>query len=42
MTRAESVNDDPRFLDMLADVVLRTIERYASGRAIPIAGSDGA
>jgi ferrochelatase len=26
MTRAEAVNDDPRFLDMMADVVLRTIK----------------
>lgn len=34
--RAEAVNDDPRFIDMMADVVLRTIERY-QGRALPIA-----
>jgi ferrochelatase len=32
MTRAAAVNDDPRFLDMMADVVVRTIER----RALPI------
>jgi len=36
MTRAESVNDDPRFLDMMADVVLRTIARYDQGRALPV------
>jgi ferrochelatase len=32
--RAEAVNDDPVFLDMMADVVLMTIRRYASGRAL--------
>jgi ferrochelatase len=36
MTRAESVNDDPIFLEMMADVVIRTIRRYASGRPLPI------
>jgi ferrochelatase len=36
MTRAESVNDDPLFLDMMADVVSATIRRYASGRPLPI------
>ena len=33
MARAEAVNDDPLFLDMMADVVLRTIKR----RPLPIA-----
>jgi protoporphyrin/coproporphyrin ferrochelatase len=33
MTRAAAVNDDPLFLDMMADVVLRTIRR----RPLPIA-----
>jgi ferrochelatase len=37
MTRAEAVNDDPLFLDMMADVVLRTIARYDSGRPLPFA-----
>jgi ferrochelatase len=37
MTRAESVNDDPLFLDMMADVVLATMRRYSSGRPLPIA-----
>jgi protoporphyrin/coproporphyrin ferrochelatase len=37
MTRAESVNDDPRFLDMMADVVLRTINRFEGGRPLPLA-----
>jgi len=36
MTRAESVGDDPRFLDMMADVVLRTIDRYQTGRPLAI------
>jgi ferrochelatase len=33
---AEAVNDDPAFLDMMADVVLGMVRRYASGRALPI------
>jgi len=37
MARAESVNDDPLFLDMMAEVVLRTIARYKNGRPLPIA-----
>ncbi len=36
MARAESVNDDPLFLDMMADVVRRTIRRYEGGRPLPI------
>jgi len=38
MTRAESVNDDPLFLDMMADVVLKTAKRYEHGRPLPIGG----
>lgn len=37
MTRAEAVNDDPRFLDMMADVVLKTIRRYEHGRPLALA-----
>jgi ferrochelatase len=37
MTRAEAVNDDPRFIEMMADVVLATIRRYERGRPLPIA-----
>jgi ferrochelatase len=37
MVRAEAVNDDPLFLDMMTDVVLRTIARYEHGRPLPIA-----
>jgi ferrochelatase len=36
MTRAEAVNDDPRFLDMMADVVMTTIRRYEGGRPLPL------
>lgn len=38
MARAESVNDDPLFIDMMADVVRRTIRRYESGRPLPLVG----
>lgn len=37
MTRAAAVNDDPLFLDMMADVVLRTVRRYAHGRPLVLA-----
>jgi ferrochelatase len=37
MARAEAVNVDPLFLDMMADVVLATIARYESGRPLPFA-----
>jgi ferrochelatase len=37
MARAEAVNDDPLFLDMMADVVLRTITKYEHGRPLPLA-----
>ena len=36
MTRAESVNDDPLFLDMMADVVRRTMKQYATGKPLPL------
>jgi ferrochelatase len=39
MTRAEAVNDDPRFLDMMADVVMATIRRHESGRPLPLVRS---
>jgi ferrochelatase len=38
MTRAEAVNDDHRFIDMMADVVMSTIRRYERGRPLPLAG----
>ena len=36
MVRSEAVNDDPLFVDMMADVVLRTMRRYETGRPLPI------
>jgi ferrochelatase len=36
LTRAEAVNDHPRFLDMMADVVMTTIRRHATGTPLPI------
>jgi ferrochelatase len=38
--RAEAVNDDPLFIDMMADVVVRTIERYKDG-ALPLVAPAG-
>ena len=37
MVRAETVNDDPIFLDMTADVVLDVWKRYERGRPLPFA-----
>ena len=36
MVRSETVNDDPLFLDMTADVVADVWNRYRSGRPLPI------
>ena len=36
MVRAAAVNDHPLFLDMMADVVLRTMRRFETGRPLPI------
>jgi len=36
MTRAEAVNDDAGFIEMMADVVGRTWSRYRKGRPLPI------
>jgi ferrochelatase len=35
MVRARAVNDHPAFLDMMADVVRTTIQRYAAGQPLP-------
>ena len=37
MARTATVNADQMFLDMMADVVLRTVRRHERGRALPIA-----
>ena len=39
MVRAKSVNDHPRFAEAMADAVVQTIERYASGRPLPLVAS---
>lgn len=36
MARAESVNDDPMFLDTMADMVLETYRRYDGGHPLPV------
>ena len=36
MARAHAVNDDPAFMDLMADMVLRTWTRYISGRPLPL------
>jgi protoheme ferro-lyase len=38
MTRAEAVNADPLFIDMMADVVERTVARYPH-RPLPLVPS---
>jgi protoporphyrin/coproporphyrin ferrochelatase len=35
MARAAAANDDPLFLDMMADVVLQTVRRYGNNRPLP-------
>ena len=37
MVRARAVNDHPRFLDMMSDVVQQTLRRYAGTRPLTIA-----
>ena len=36
LTRAAAVNDDPKFIDLIADVVGATLRRYATGRPLSI------
>jgi ferrochelatase len=36
MRRAEAVNDDPQFLDLMAYMVRNTVKRYRGGRPLPI------
>ena len=40
MTRAETVNDDPVFLDMMAEMVLRTLRRHERGQPLPLAPAE--
>lgn len=39
MARASSVNDSPLFLEMMADMVHRLVERHAHGRPLPLVAS---
>jgi ferrochelatase len=41
LARAETVGDHPTFLDMLADVVRTTVQRYEHGWPLPIAREAG-
>jgi ferrochelatase len=41
MVRAAAVNDDPLFLDMMADVVLDTIGWYQDAKPLPIVPVSG-
>ena len=36
MRRSAAVNDDPQFLDLMADVVRTTVAQYQGGRPLPI------
>jgi ferrochelatase len=36
MTRANAVNDHPRFVEAMADAVIQTIERYGGGRPLKV------
>jgi len=36
MRRAAAVNDNPHFIDLMADMVRATVERYRGGRPLPI------
>ena len=40
MSRAETVNSNPVFLDMMADVVLRTLRRHERGGPLPLWRND--
>ena len=37
LTRADAVNDHPRFLDTMADVVLATVRRHVPGMPLTMA-----
>ena len=36
MSRAEAANADPRFIEMLAELVLKTMRRYERGRPLSL------
>jgi ferrochelatase len=39
LARAQTANDHPIFLDMMADVVWRTWQRYRTGRPLSLAAA---
>ncbi len=39
MARAATVNDDPLFLEMMADEVVKTWDRYRTGRPLVLSGA---
>jgi len=41
MTRAATVNDDPPFLEMMADEVVKTWDRYQTGRPLVLSAVEG-
>jgi len=41
MTRTQTVNDSPLFLDLMADMIEQTLARYASGRPLPLVAPPG-
>jgi ferrochelatase len=40
MARASAVNDHPRFVDALADAVTALVDRYRTGRPLPIISAE--
>ena len=40
MARALSVNDHPRFIDALTDAIASTVDRYRTGRPLPIVSAE--
>ena len=36
MSRAEAANADPCFIELMADVILKEIRRYHTGRPLPL------
>jgi ferrochelatase len=42
MARAATVNDDPLFLQMMADEVVKTFDRYRTGTPLVLSAAIGA
>jgi ferrochelatase len=39
MVRAKAVNDHPRFADAMVETVMQTVDRYSTGRPLPLVSS---